>query len=249
MSNHDVVEVSSEEGTIDYPVNMQGSGGSAPVPCGSGGSAPVAKGGSAPVPKGGSAPISTLDLPDPDAETLLVHLNSGGSALVPHPPEPMAGSGGSAPGPMPGSSGLALEASTGGSAPTERPILSNEVRQFQEWMRGLQENVLDDLPRDDPSYTRASEYVQEKVRNCWVRFLAEYRWLRKDPRIEPRFWSNKTSMVAHEMYKEIFKDIGKMVRLNTRGLAKKVGYGAYGGISPMFMLVLPFHSLGFDWSV
>ena len=59
MAAHDLVEISSDEGTINYPVDMGGSGGSAPIPSGSGGSAPV--------PKGGSAPAQQLEA-DPNAE-------------------------------------------------------------------------------------------------------------------------------------------------------------------------------------
>jgi hypothetical protein len=259
MAGHDVVSISSEEGTIDYPVVMQGSGGSAPVPSGgsapvpkggsapgpsggsahapnpkrrvtargpSGGSAPVPSGGSAPVPKGGSPnypsgssgvyPTSTSsgsalvvvdptgvfapDLADPDAETQLDYLNLGGSAPAPAWP---------APPPVP--------------VQPDPPIFSEEVREFKEWLHGLLANVLDELPPDSPSYARARVHAEIQVETCWIRFLAEYRWLRKNPKAEPRFWANLTKMKAEELYKKLFKDIGKMALLPTRALAKKVG--------------------------
>ena len=252
MSAHDVVEVSSEEGTVLYPVEMPTnnggsapvpSGGSAPVPSGgpthlpSGGSAPVTRGGSAPVPggssanypsgtsgvyppssSGGSAPIPypAPNLADPDAETLLVDQGFGGSA-----PNPMAGSSGSAlsPHPAPASGGSALVA-----VQPPPPVLSQEVLEFREWLRGLQENVLDELPPDLPLYKRAQEYIEGQVRTCWIRFLAECRWMRKNPKAEPRFWANMTKMLAHQMYKELFKDIGKMGLLKNKALTKKMGW-------------------------
>ena len=210
-----------------------GSGGSAPAPGGgpaaypTGGSAshvrmtmprwhddnPIdGSGGSAPAPNGVSAEeeiardilahsgLTRLEeVEDPNAETLLVSLG-----LV-----PTEAPGGSAPEPAPPVPGPYVH------------LAGESVELFREWLRGLQENILDEIPPDSPWRRRIIDYIESAVRDCWVRFLAECRWLRKDT--EARFWDNKQKGLAHDMYKKLFKDIGKIAVLPDRLLAKKVG--------------------------
>ena len=214
----------------DNPID--GSGGSAPAPSGgsaayppggSGGSAPAPSGGSAAYPtggSGGSAPAPSgvsaeeeiardilahsgltrlEEVEDPNAETLLVSLG-----LI-----PTEAPGGSAPEPAPPVPGPYVH------------LAGESVELFREWLRGLQENILDEIPPDSPWRRRIIDYIESAVRDCWVRFLAECRWLRKDT--EARFWDNKQKGLAHDMYKKLFKDIGKIAVLPDRLLAKKVG--------------------------
>ena len=48
---------------------------------------------------------------------------------------------------------------------------------LQEWLRGLQENVLDELDPNSMWYSPAKEWVQEKVAAAWTRYLAEAAWM------------------------------------------------------------------------
>ena len=47
-------------------------------------------------------------------------------------------------------------------------------------------------------------------------------WLKKNPKVAPRFWTAKAEMIANSMYKKLYKDIGTMGLLDDNVLANKI---------------------------
>ena len=85
---------------------------------------------------------------------------------------------------------------------------------MQEWLRGLQENVLDGLDPDSRWYTQAKDLVKEKVAEAWTRYLAEAAWIQNKVlrAIRPSRLSLRTSQAymekAEEIYDLVFAKIG-----------------------------------------